>query len=114
MSLTEGPDLKDLIQACLFDSKYLAYCGDNHSQHIYLADSGIAKPTNNPKEVEILSMKDLQNRVSIVQSTLKVQSLLTLFVDQVCTFTPLKRIVQEDTQIFVFLYNLYSLTSDRC
>jgi hypothetical protein len=44
----------------------------------------------------------------------KVQSLLTPVVDQVCTFTLLKLIVQDDTQIFVFLYNLYVLTSDRC
>ena len=65
-------------------------------------------------------MKDLFNRVSIVvyikrsQLFEKVQSLLALFVDQVCTFTPLKLIVQEDIQVFVFLYNLYILTSGRC
>ena len=45
----EPCDLKDLIQACLFDYKYLACCGDNPSQHISLADSGIAKPTYNTK-----------------------------------------------------------------
>jgi hypothetical protein len=44
MSLAEGPELKDLIQACLLNS--LACSGDNPSQHISLADSGIAKPTN--------------------------------------------------------------------
>ena len=36
--------------------------------------------------------------IQISQLSEKVQSLLTLFVDQVCTFTPLKFIVQKDTQ----------------
>jgi hypothetical protein len=117
VSLAEGPGLKDLNQACLFDSKYLACCGDNPSQHISLADSGIAKPTNNTKSSNTLSERFVnQSQCSTVY--IKRSQLSDLFVDHVCTFTPLKLNVEEDTQVFVFHYNLtsdrYILTSDRC
>ena len=47
VSLMEGPDLKDLIQACLFDSKYLACCGNNPSQHIvcWLGNATVSQRT---------------------------------------------------------------------
>jgi hypothetical protein len=87
------------------------------SQYISLADSGNAKPTNNTKSLNTFNERFVKqshySTINIKRCHVfeKVQSLLTLFVDQVCTFTPLKLIVQEDTQILIFLYNLYVLTS---